>query len=61
MPIDNGQKTGADRAVIADPAGGPVVLSMYADDQTLAAVELTPNECIRLAADLLSAGCRRLS
>ena len=44
MPIDNGNQTGADRAVIADPAGGPVVLALYAADQTRATIELRRQE-----------------
>ena len=49
----------AGRAVVADPGGGPTVLTMYAGDQALAALELAPSEAVALASDLLLAARRR--
>ena len=46
----------AGRAVVADPGGGPAVLSLYAGDDALATLELAPAEAVALASDLLLSG-----
>ncbi len=49
----------AGRAAVADPDGGPAVLTMYAGDQAIAALELAPAEMVALASDLLLSARRR--
>ena len=47
------------RAVVSDPPGAPSMLTLYAGDQVLAALELAPSEAVALASDLLLAARRR--
>ena len=49
----------AGRAVVSDPQGAPSMLTIYAGDQVLAALELAPSEAVALSSDLLLAARRR--
>ena len=49
----------AGRAVVSDPPGPPSMLTLYAGDQDLAALESAPTEAVALASDLLLAVHRR--
>jgi hypothetical protein len=51
--------TAATRAIITDPPGEPSTLTLYRDDDALAAIPLGPADAVRLASDLLLAARRR--
>jgi prophage DNA circulation protein len=56
-PVDADQ---AVRAVVSDPPGEPMELTLYRQDGTAAAMPLTPLRALALAGDLVRAATSRL-